>query len=378
MNNPVFGSNRLKLGVFATNGRGPSQTLAPEAHASTSWDMSLRTSRAADQAGFEAIVAFARWKGYLENRPDHRSGDVMDPFTWAAGIAQATTHSAIFATAHAPTMHPILAAKQSTTIDMISNGRFVLNVVGGWNKPELEMFGAPFKEHDQRYQHLAEWLQVIEKLWTEKEEFDFHGEFFDVVGGVSTPKPVQKPRPPVMNAGGSPRGREFAAEHADLCFVNITSEDAEGIREQVDGYRDLARDKFGREVQVWTNTFVVQRDTQEEADSYLHRYAVEYEDTESVDAWLRLQGENAKLMPPEALEAMRLRFAAGVGGYPLVGTADRVADRLELLSDSGIDGVLMTWVDYDDGIARFTRDVLPLLEKAGLRSPFEPTRGQSA
>ncbi|MGW6898940.1 LLM class flavin-dependent oxidoreductase [Streptomyces sp. NPDC054919] len=372
MTNPVFGSNRLKLGVFATNGRGPSQTLVPEAHSATSWDMSLRTSQVADQAGFEAIVAFARWKGYLEDRPDHRSGDVMDPFTWAAGIAQATEHAAVFATSHAPTMHPIVAAKQATTIDMISGGRFVLNVVGGWNRAELEMFGAPLKEHNQRYDHLAEWLQVLERLWTEDEEFDHHGEFYDVVKGVSLPKPVQKPHPPIMNAGGSERGRRFAAEHADLCFVNLTSEDPEKVRTQVRQYREAAREEFGREVKVWTNAFVVQRDTQEEADAYLRRYAVEYEDTESVDAWLQLLGENARIMPPEALAAMRLRFAAGVGGFPLVGTAERIAERLETLSDAGIDGVLMTWVDYDEGLGRFTKQVLPLLEKAGLRAPFKP------
>ena len=373
MSNPVFGSNRLKLGIFAHNGRGPSQTLVPEAHQATSWDMALRTSQIADRAGFEAVVAFARWKGYLAGQPEHRSGDVMDPFVWAGGIAQATEHCAVFATAHAPTLHPIVAAKQSTTVDMISGGRFVLNVVGGWNKPELEMFGAPFKEHDQRYDHLAEWLTVIKRLWTEHDEFDFHGEFFDVIKGVSTPKPVQTPRPPIMNAGGSPRGQRFAAEHADLCFVNITAEDPDGIRAQVDGYRNLAADEFGREVAVWTNTFVVQRGTDDEAQAYLHRYAVEYEDTASVDAWLRLQGENAKLMPVEALAAMRLRFAAGVGGFPLVGTADHIAERLETLSDCGIDGVLMTWVNYDDGLARFTDEVMPRLEKAGLRAPFEPT-----
>jgi alkanesulfonate monooxygenase SsuD/methylene tetrahydromethanopterin reductase-like flavin-dependent oxidoreductase (luciferase family) len=365
--NPLLGDNPLKLGLFCTNGSGASQTLVPEAP-STSWDFSLRTARAAEAAGFEAVVPFARWKGYAENRPTHKTGTVMDPFTWAAGIAAATERIGIFATSHAPTIHPIVAAKQAATVDLISGGRFALNVVGGWNRPELEMFGAPLREHDERYDHLAEWLGVLQRLWTETEEFDFHGRFYDVVGGVSMPKPVQA-HIPIMNAGGSARGMRFAAEHADLCFVVVQSEEEAGIRAQVEGYRRTAREEFDRDVKVWTHTVVVQRDSQAEADAYLHRFAVEYEDTESVDAWMRLQGAHAQLMPPEVQLLMRQRFAAGAGGFPLVGTAETIAERLALLSAAGVDGVLLTWVDYDAGIADFVRDVLPRLEAADLRKP---------
>ncbi|WP_199434224.1 LLM class flavin-dependent oxidoreductase [Qaidamihabitans albus] len=368
--NPLFGDNALKLGLFCTNGTGASQTLVPEAH-ETAWSMSLRTAQAADRAGFEAVVPFARWKGYPENRPEHRSGRVLDPFTWAAGIAAVTERIGVFATSHAPTLHPIVAAKQAATVDHISGGRFALNVVGGWNRPELEMFGAPLREHDERYDHLAEWLQVIRKLWTETDEFDFHGRFFDVVGGVSQPKPVQS-AVPIMNAGGSSRGMRFAAEHADLCFVIVHSDDENEIRDQIQGYKQMAREEFGREVRVWTHTVVVQRETQAEADAYFRRFSVEYEDAESVDAWMRLQGANTELMSPEVMQAMRQRFAAGAGGFPLVGTADTIADRLETLSRAGIEGALLTWVDYDTGIADFTRDVLPLLEKSGLRAPPGP------
>ncbi|MGI6872020.1 LLM class flavin-dependent oxidoreductase [Amycolatopsis sp. 3B14] len=365
--NPLLGDNTLKLGLFCTNGSGAALTLVPEAH-TTSWDFSLRTAQAADRAGFEAVVPFARWKGYAPNRPGHKAGTVLDPFTWAAGIAAATERIGVFATSHAPTMHPIVAAKQSATVDLISGGRFALNVVGGWNRPELEMFGAPMREHDERYDHLAEWLEVIEKLWNETEEFDFHGRFFDVLGGVSMPKPHQR-HIPIMNAGGSPRGMRFAAEHADLCFVIVQSEDEAKVRQQVQGYKAMARDEFGRDVKVWTHTVVVQRDTDAEAEAYLRRFSVEYEDTESVDAWMRLQGIEAQTMPPEVAAAMRQRFAAGAGAFPLVGTVETIADRMEMLSAAGIDGTLLTWVDYDAGLADFTRDVLPLLEKRGLRAP---------
>lgn len=368
--NPLFSDNALKLGLFCTNGHGAAITLAPESH-DVSWDFSLRTAIAADKVGFEAVVPYARWKAYAENRPGHKTGTVFDPFTFAAGIAAVTERIGVLATSHAPTLHPIVAAKQAATVDHISGGRFALNVVGGWNRPELEMFGAPMREHDERYDYLAEWLHVLQRLWTETGEFDHHGPFFDVVGGTSSPKPLQS-RIPIMNAGGSPRGMRFAAEHADLCFVILHSEDEAEIREQVEGYKAMARDEFGREVQVWTHTVVVQADTDAEAEAELRRFSVEYEDVESIEAWLRVQGANTQLMPAEDLARMRQRFAAGAGGFPLIGTPDTIAQRMEMLSTAGISGALLTWLDYDIGIASFSQDVLPRLEKAGLRAPCRP------
>jgi len=368
--NPVFNANRLKLGIFCTNGAGAAMTTLPEAYAAT-WPLSIQTARMADEAGLEAIVPYARWKGYT-GKADDPSGVVMDPMTWAAGIAQATSYSAVFATTHAPTVHPLLAAKQGATVDIISNGRFALNVVGGWNKLELEMFGAPLKDHDKRYDQLQEWLEIVEQLWTDNEEFTRHGEFYTIVRGASTPKPVQKPRPPIMNAGGSSRGRRFACEFADICFTLIGALEFGQIAAQVNEIKEMARRDFGREVQVWTTTFVVQRESDEEAHAYHHSYSIEHEDTANVDAWMQLQQEHTQVLPSEVLAQMRHRFASGAGGVPLVGTARTIVDRLSMLADCGIDGLLLTWVDYVDGINRFTRDVLPLMETAGLRAPFRP------
>ncbi|WP_157219530.1 LLM class flavin-dependent oxidoreductase [Flavisphingomonas formosensis] len=372
-NNPIISSpNKLKLGIFCTNGRGTAQhTLVPEAN-QQDWSLSLLTARAVDEAGYEAVVPFARWKGYLKDNPDHVSGYALDPFTWAAGIAQATRQVGIFVTSHAASMHPILAAKQTATIDHISNGRLTLNVVGGWNRPELEMFGAPLREHSQRYEHLAEWLGLVKRLWRSPDEFDHHGDFFDVVGGFSLPKPVQAGGPPIMNAGTSDRGRQFACEHADVCFIGLPSEDPKDVREGIASYKRIARETFGRDVQVWAHTFVVQRDTQQEADDYLEHYAVRHQDRRSVDALIEKTAQESNGLPREVLERVRDRFAAGAGGFPLVGTAEHIAAKLEMLSAAGLDGVLFTWVDYLDGIDRFNRQVLPLLEQAGLREPFPP------
>lgn len=369
----LFGGNRLKLGVFGLNGKGGAQTLVPEAYR-PSWPAAVEVAQIADRAGFEAIVGYARWKGYLEGQPDHPSGVVMDSFTFAAGLSQVTKYATLFATSHAPTVHPITCAKQAATIDLMSGGRFALNVVGGWNKPELEMFGAPMKEHDARYDQLEEWLGIIKRLWTEAEEFDFEGEYLRVQGAMSRPQPHQK-RIPIMNAGGSARGMEFAAEHADLCFVILQTDDPVQVKKQIDAYKTTAREKFGREVQVWTYCPVIQRDTREEAEAYLHHYAVEMQDRPAVDAWAKGMASQTKIIDEEKLAGFRLRFAAGVGGNILMGTASDIADQMQRLSDAGLDGVLCTWVDFKDGITRFTAPggVMEALEARGLRQPFAPT-----
>ena len=133
--NPIFNDNKLKLGTFCTN-TIPNMTFVPEMRQPT-WANTLASARLADSAGLEAIVPIARWKGYLDDKADHPSNIVFETFTWAAGVAAATEYSAVFATSHAPTMHPMLVAKESATIDAISGGRFALNIVGGWNRRDL-------------------------------------------------------------------------------------------------------------------------------------------------------------------------------------------------------------------------------------------------
>lgn len=363
--NPLFNKNRLKLGTFATNTIGSVQTLAPDAYRPT-WDNSLRAAQLADSAGFEALLALARWKGLASSGIHHRGGVVLDPFTWAAGISMATKYSAVFATSHAPTVHPLIVAKQSATIDHISGGRFGLNVVGGWNRPEFDMFGLTLAEHDARYDYLDEWLGVLERLWSAQEEFDFEGRFLKLKAAMSMPQPLQQPRPVIMNAGVSGRGQRFACQHADVCFV------APGIgKEGVQSYKTLAREQFGREVTVWMQVPIVQRDTRQAAEEFLNYFAVEHEDSRSVDAWAAgIKAESRSLSNEQARFA---RMVIAVGGNPILGSATDVADQLEALSELGIDGVLISWFDFEDGLKRFNEGVLPLLERRGLREPFRTT-----
>jgi dimethylsulfone monooxygenase len=356
------GRNRLKLGLFAHNGSGGGLALVPEAYTPT-WPGSLQLSQVADEAGYDAIVPFMRWRGYVDDDPDHRTHACLETYTWAAAIGQATSTAAVFATSHLYSIHPLLAAKQGATIDHITGGRFALNLVAGWHPGEFGMFGlSPVSERD-RYEQAAEWLTLLRRFWSEDGEFDFEGRFYRVERGLARPRPLQVP-PPVMSAGSSATGREFAARHADLAFMGLRDE-VDVARAQIAEYRALAR-AHGRDLQIWTFTYVIQRDTHAEAEAY-ERHLAEHPDVPALENWVAGVGA-ASRMPPEYLEVFRHRSVVGMGGYPLVGTADEITERLVALSEAGLDGVLLTWVDYADGLQRFNRDVLPRLQQAGVRA----------
>ena len=219
---------------------------------------------------FEALVPIGRWHGF--GGVTNFNGPGFECFSWAAAIGASTHYSGIFATSHVPTIHPVMAAKQATTIDHVTGGRFALNIVTGWNRPEIEMFGSPLMEHNDRYECAAEWLHIMKELWTRDEPFDFEGRFYNIKKGFLEPKPIQRPFPAVMNAGGSEKGQHFAAKYCDMVYVVFGSHDFDDCKAKVDSYRELARKEYGREIQVWSYAYVVQGETEKEAKDYFEDY----------------------------------------------------------------------------------------------------------
>jgi alkanesulfonate monooxygenase SsuD/methylene tetrahydromethanopterin reductase-like flavin-dependent oxidoreductase (luciferase family) len=363
--NPLYGPARLKLGTFCTNLSGGCSMSSIDGVLEADWGQSAELARMGDEMGLEALVPVARWKGF-GGRLDF-NGAGLECYTWAAAVSAVTRRSGVFATSHVPTVHPIMAAKQAMTIDQISGGRFSLNVVTGWHRSEIEMFGAPMQEHDRRYQMAVEWLTIIKRLWTEDEPVSFDGEFYQVRQATMKPKPVQKPHPVVMCAGVSPAGKAFAAQHCDVSFVSLPSQAPDAMRARAAEVRDFAREEFGREVQVWANAYVFQGDSEDDARRYFEHAIHEQGDPEGVDNMLATMGINSQSIPVEALPSLRDHFMAGWGGYQIIGTAEQVVDKLELLSGCGFDGILLSWPRYVADMARFQAETWPLVMQAGLR-----------
>ncbi|TQM01784.1 LLM class flavin-dependent oxidoreductase [Pseudonocardia kunmingensis] len=360
---PLFADTGLKLGVFGLNVTSAGAvTASPERH-EIDWDQNVRLVQLAEEAGFEAAIPFSRWRGF-EGRTDPW-GRSFDPYTWAAALAALTSRITLFATSHCLTVSPVMAAKQIATIDAISGGRVGLNVVAGWFAKELRMFGVEALDHEARYGYSEEWLQVVLRLWEGGEDFDFHGQWLTVENGVSRPGPVQRPHPPIMNAAFSARGHQLAARYADLSFVSAL--DAASAGRKVREIREVAAG-FGREQSVWIAASVVCAETDREARALVERWSETDLDDVAVRNAIEWTMGGAR-MPQEQHRQLTKAVASTMAGYPLVGTPARIAEQLAELHAAGIDGVALTWMNYEAGIPRFIDEVLPILEREGVRRP---------
>lgn len=357
--------NELKLVMFGINLRGGVTMSDVPGGIQADWEENRRLAVRADEMGLDAIVPVARWRGYggQANLGDRS----FETFVWATGLLAATRRIQVFATFHVPVAHPVLAAKMTATADHVSGGRFGLNVVAGWNADELAMFGLTQKEHDERYEVADEWTRVLKQLWTVEGGRDFHGRYFDIADGFSEPKPLQKPYPVVMNAGTSPAGRRFAAKHSDVIFAGLT--DFDTARQQISEIKQLAREEFGREIRVFGRAHLVIRDTERAAldyYDYVHRQVADVEAAANVTGMSKRNSQSTDWSADEKkiLEGM----TAGFWAIPVVGTADQVTGKLLALKEAGVDGVAVSWVDYDEGLDQMERLILPRLVQAGVRS----------
>lgn len=359
--------NTFKIGIFAANcSGGIACTTAPERW-DPSWENNLAIAQMADEAGIEFMLPLGRWAGY-GGTTDH-NGTSFETLTWASGLLAATRHIQAFSTLHVALIHPVFAAKQMVTADHIGRGRFGLNIVCGWNVDEFGMFGVSLEEHDRRYDLGEEWLGIVKRIWTETEPFDFDGDFYHLSDVRAEPKPVSQPWPTIMNAGQSGAGLEFAIRNADYLFRAIqTSKNTEADLIKLNSETAA----LGRKVGVFTNAYVVCRPTRQEAEDYHHYYAVERGDDEAIETIYVGRGikDNPNLTDETKAE-LRLRIAAGNSAYPIIGTPDEVAQKMMDISNLGFTGIAMGLVNYTRDFPYFGEEVLPRLEKLGLRDPFD-------
>jgi FMNH2-dependent dimethyl sulfone monooxygenase len=362
--NTFYSQNALKIGFFGPNcSSGIAATRVPERW-SGSWDDNVLLARMLDEAGIEFLLPVARWKGW--GGATHFEQHTFETITWACGLLAATKNITVFGTVHAPFVHPVFAAKQFVTADHIGRGRFGLNLVCGWNQDEFGMFGLDPHAQADRYLHGSEWLDVIEKLWSEPAPSDFSGDFFDLHAMQADPKPFGGTRPVIMNAGASDAGKAFALTRADCLFTPLRTL-ASGAQ-SVNALKREGRE-LGRAFDIYTNVHIVCRPTAAEANDYYAWFADENADWEAVENMHRLSKRSEATSERVALfERMKVRFAAGYGGYPLVGDPDTVAAEIERISEAGFAGFAAGLVNYVAEFPYLQAELLPRLERLGLRT----------
>lgn len=365
----MYNANALKLGMFGANcSSARTATKVPERW-SASWPDCLRLAKMADEAGIDFMLPIGRWKGYGGDTDFH--GTTLETMTWACGLLAATKRITVFGTVHAPLFNPIIAAKEFVTADHIGEGRFGLNIVAGWNEGEFEMFGVAQRDHETRYDYAQEWIEAVKRAWTEPGTFDFEGRFLKLKGVRAFPKPFGDTRPLIMNAGSSGTGQAFALRNCDAFFTATSTSRAslEGTAKKVIEVKEQAR-AFGREIEVYTIGQVICRPTQHEAEEYHHYANIENADWPAVERMLELRNITRQNTSPEDYATKRNFFAAiSIGGFPYVGTPDKVAEELATVSRAGIRGVAVSFVNYLKDLPFFRDEVLPRLERMGLRAP---------
>jgi FMNH2-dependent dimethyl sulfone monooxygenase len=369
--------NKLKLAAFGFNSQGGSTITKAPGTADTDWGFQVRVAQLAERAGIEALIPGARWKGY--GGETNFQGRSYETLTWAAGLAGVTHIAQVFATVHVTTIPPIRLAKTLATIDHIANGRLGVNWVAGWNRDENGMFGGDQREHDDRYAFAEDFLNVMQRIMDTDEEFDYKSPFFDLKGLYSQPKTIQIPRPVYMAAGLSPRGRQFAASHADVLFT-VTHVGPEAMGKQIEETKAIARG-FGREVIVFGQAVIVCADSEAEARDYFNYYVHEQGDWEAADHLLTslfsetrdAAGNLRGTLPPHVRRGMMQSMISGHGGVVLLGTPTQVVEQIKTYSDHGMDGTTLSWVNFEQGLVQFREKILPIMIQAGLREDESAT-----
>ena len=361
----MYNANELKIGLFGLNcSSGRAVTMVPERWTG-SWPDNLKLARMADEAGIDFLLPVARWKGY--GGDTDYMGTTLETLTWASGLLAATKRIIVFGTVHAPLFNPIIAAKEFVTADHIGQGRFGLNIVVGWNEDEFQMFGVTQREHEQRYEYAQEWLEAVKMAWGPQDDFDFNGQFIKLKGVRAKPKPYGGARPLIMNAGASQTGRSFAIRNCDAFFTNASRTSMADNAARVKAAKDEAR-AHGRELDVYGVGVVTCRRTQKEAEEY-YRYALmENGDWSAVDGILAKKNISVATVGEEEFARQRQGYINGMGGLIMVGDPDQIAQTLADLSRAGLRGIGFSFVNYLQELPFFCDEVLPRLERMGVRA----------
>ncbi|MDO9443580.1 MAG: LLM class flavin-dependent oxidoreductase [Beijerinckiaceae bacterium] len=361
-NTRMAGPNRFKLGLFAMNcSGGMTMTKAPERW-DASFENNLKAARLADAAGLEFLLPIGRWHGYKGETDTE--GSSFETLTWASGLLGATEQISVSGTLHVAFVNPVFAAKQIVTADHIGRGRFCLNIVSGWNKGEFDMMGVALNDHEARYAYTEEWVSICKRIWSEEEPFDFKGRFFDLKGVLSKPKPWGGSEPLLISAGNSAEGRSFAANHADALFMTIVELDT--LADEVKTVRASTSDA-SRKVGIYASGHLICRPTRKEAEDYYHYIVYEQGDWEAAEhaAVIRTKGRKTAF---DAMKRLKERLISGVGTYPVLGSYDDAAESFARMSEAGLDGMAIGLVNYIDDFPALRDEVLPRMQRLGLRA----------
>ncbi len=189
-------------------------------------------ARKAEELGFESfwcaehpfipVHTTSRFPGTADGVIPEAYSHFIDPFV-ALARASGTTSRIKLGTGIVlvPERHPLLLAKEVSTLDLFSGGRFLFGIGAGWLREETELMGGDF---DHRWGQTRESILAMKELWT-KPEAEFHGKYYNFPPVRSNPKPAQKPHPPVLLGGDAKNVLERVVAWGDGWLPNRVTPD---------------------------------------------------------------------------------------------------------------------------------------------------------
>ncbi|MGH8926803.1 MAG: TIGR03560 family F420-dependent LLM class oxidoreductase, partial [Acidimicrobiia bacterium] len=177
------------------------------------WNEYLEIWRAADQ--IETFESAWNFDHFYPTKPP-LDGPCLEGWTMLAALAQATERLRIGCMVSAvPYRHPAVIANMAATIDVISQGRFILGLGAGWHEQESQAYGLPLGTMQERMDRFEEGVEVVLSLLT-KDETSFQGKYYQLENARCEPKGPQQPPPLVIGGVGKRRTLRVVARHAQM------------------------------------------------------------------------------------------------------------------------------------------------------------------
>jgi pyrimidine oxygenase len=349
----------MEIGVFIPIGNNGWLLSENAPQYRPTFELNKQIVLAAENYGLDFALSMIKLRGFGGKTEfwDHN----LESFTLMAGLAAVTSRIKLFATSATLVMPPAIVARMASTIDSISNGRFGLNVITGWQRPEYSQMGLwPGDEYfAKRYQYLSEYVEVLRELWTTGRS-DFKGQFFTMEDCRLSPQPQADVK--IICAGQSDAGLAFTAKYADYNFALGKGVNTPTAFAPVNERLKAATDKTGRSVASYLLFMIIADETDNAAMAKWEHFKAGA-DHEAI-AWLAQQGAADKTSGADTnirqladlTSAVNLNMGTLVGSYASIA---RMLDEIAMVPGTG--GVLLTFDDFVKGVTSFGERIQPLM-----------------